>query len=574
MREMLEQLRGMVGEECAKEIFGLRFLDCDLGKTITDGGVAGDISPSPVSSPPGEDQTTSELMSDSDGRYIAPQYELRFPVEVPKAGSWVGFKLPVKISELNTPEEIKAACAKTTIECYWCGFEIEDTPQMRRRLNDSYEQEYRRTVMSDECRVMSEKEVNHERDEIPETPGGVAATGTVTVSAAERDLSPPGKNGNGVRHSDEMPLRENGGRTARYTPEGYSVGFWNPDPASMFVPFAQTMETYVKAVKSKDQGNLIPMADFYKSNWATPWDPDLDKKSRLLEMVEGSYETDPLQRMPEFHSRNMAVDSQKDLKAGPMEDRVGSFWVWVQEFDKAGNSRQLFRGFCPTWEHMLAVQRWWKVPNQRLCIDASKWGPQIEAMAALNFEVVKPKLPNPRTGSMDPFAAGWRLFYGDDKAQFLVDGRSSAVSPGQTSRPYYVARGDRKYGFYLYKYRWSNLAFERQLEAILDGGPGMAKFETLPREALKAIAQNLTADNANKTDIKDKKLIIEVIEETLKKEQGILTLEQQMSARYKGEVRGKEYYLDIKNREAHYRDCALMLLVRASQDGLLGHVQE
>jgi hypothetical protein len=42
-----------------------------------------------------------------------------------------------------------------------------------------------------------------------------------------------------------------------------------------------------------------------------------------------------------------------------------------------------------------------------------------------------------------------------------------------------------------------------------------------------------------------------------------------MSARYLVDKK----YEDIKNRKAHYRDCELMILVRASQDGLLGHLR-
>lgn len=165
----------------------------------------------------------------------------------PKPGSYVGFKIDGKISELNTPEEIKAACANTRIECYHCGFEIPDTPAMRRMLNDSYEQEYR--------------------------------------------------------------LRAVDG--ALYTPPDYTVGFWNPDPASMFVPFRETMEEYVVAFKAnKELGNAIPLRDFYLSRWARAWDA-ADAMNRISERPGANiYDIDPKKKFPGEKCRISGTDIQ------------------------------------------------------------------------------------------------------------------------------------------------------------------------------------------------------------------------------------------------------------------------
>lgn len=412
------------------------------------------------------------------------------PMEPPNPGTFVGFKIGKKISELNSADDIKAACADTRIECYACGFEIQDTRQMRQWLNDSYDQEYQLTA-----------------------PDG-----------------------------------------SKYTPPGFEVGFWNPDPASMFVPFGKTMVRYINAFKAKELGNIIELRDFYLSCWAQPWDPDAEQKNRNLDLVTGSYETDPTRLMSNFHSRNMSVDSQKKLDAGPQEDVVGSFWYVVREFDRLGNSLQRARGFARSWDEVLAVQKFWKVPNARLVIDCSKWGPQIEMVAAMNFELVTPSIPNPLNGRRDPFASGWRLFYGDKRAEFKIDGKPSAVSSGAETRMYKVERDGKTYVFRLFRYRWSNIAYEMQLDAILSKTPGMPHWESLPREGLRLPNGQLD-------------------EVTLAKEADILTFEQQMGARYKTKVRGVDKMEDIKGREAHYRDCELMLLVRASQDNLLGHVQ-
>jgi len=56
------------------------------------------------------------------------------------------------------------------------------------------------------------------------------------------------------------------------TPPNYEVGFWNPDPASVTLPFAQTMAAYIAASKAdKERGNRQPLMDFYQNRWATAW---------------------------------------------------------------------------------------------------------------------------------------------------------------------------------------------------------------------------------------------------------------------------------------------------------------
>lgn len=435
-----------------------------------------------------------------------PQKLTDNPMEPPKPGTWVGFKIQKHISELKTPEEIKAACKETTIECYWCGFQIEDTPEMRRFLNDSFEQEYRL------------------------------------------------KNESGLF----------------YTPKNFEVGFWNPDPASMFVPFAETMEEFVKAQKAKEMGNIIPIRDFYLSRWAQPWDETADQKMRNLEIVTGTYETDPSKVMPNFHSRNMGTDSQKKLEADAKEDVVGSFWFVIRECDKEGNSRQRLRGFAENWEQLIACQKYMKVPNPRHCIDASKWGLQIEMKAAMSFEMILPVNPHPLTKRRDPYPGAWRLFYGDDRAQFMVDGKPSAVSPGTPSRLYRVERDGRKHLFYIFKYRWSNYAFETQLEALLGRTAGMPRFESLTIADLRAVQEE-----SEKSGTPNGKLVAECMKATIAKETGVLTYEQQMSARYETTVRGKQKFENVligkTPRPSHYRDAELQCLARMAQDGLLGH---
>lgn len=140
-----------------------------------------------------------------------PQYELPFPIEAPKPGTFWGLKVARRFSEIENEEEIKAVAATTVFECYHCGFEIPDTKAMRRAMMATYEQDY---------------QVN--------------------------------------------------GRT----PPDFTVGFWNPDPASVTIPFSQTMYEYIVAKLTHDKlGNRKPLEDFYKNRWATAWNEDISAKS-------------------------------------------------------------------------------------------------------------------------------------------------------------------------------------------------------------------------------------------------------------------------------------------------------
>jgi len=333
---------------------------------------------------------------------------------------------------------------------------------------------------------------------------------------------------------------------------GCNVGFNVPQWINRRLSWGKIMLEKLKAQKlAAEFGNYGPLMRWWQKTAARTWDEDELRRNREVALNVGSYETDPEKLMPDFHSRDMGVDCQKKLGPDGLpvdEDVVGSFWWIIREFDKHGNSRQLARGFAESWEEWIAEQKRWKVPNTRVAIDSAKWTPSIMMKAAMEFEMVTPAVPHPLTQRKDPYASCWRLFFGDKRGEFKVQGQLRNVSEGNATAPFFVQdKAGRRFPVRLFKYRWSNLAFEKQLDAIMERTPGMPKWETLPRETLPAKVQQ--------------------------KETGILTFEQQLSARYKTTVRGADKYEDIAGREAHYRDCELMLLARASQDGLLGHVQ-
>ncbi len=63
----------------------------------------------------------------------------------PKAGSYAGMKWPpAEVLREGKPVGLTIAerAEQARWECYWCGTQIADTPELRRRIADSYEQEY------------------------------------------------------------------------------------------------------------------------------------------------------------------------------------------------------------------------------------------------------------------------------------------------------------------------------------------------------------------------------------------------------------------------------------------------
>lgn len=190
--------------------------------------------------------------------------------KIPVAGSYAGLLTPKKHSEVNTPEEIKANAAAAYLECFHCGHQIHDTKAERAQLMASYDQEYREPA-----------------------PGG-----------------------------------------GFYTPEAFEVGFWNPDPASVTIPFSSTMHEYTVAKKADDDyKNKVPLQDFYMNRWSTAWDDDLIKVVRARTQEKYDAQSD----WPEEWRghRAFVIDCQYELQ---------HFWGSVWAVSKNGKSRQLWRG--------------------------------------------------------------------------------------------------------------------------------------------------------------------------------------------------------------------------------------
>lgn len=434
--------------------------------------------------------------------------EWTIPADPPKPETFWGMKVPERFSELDTPEKIKSAAAKTTIECYHCGSELPDTRKIREAINATFDQEYRQQL-----------------------PNGIF-----------------------------------------YTPKNFSVGFWQPDPASMFVPWRETMQAYIVAVKAhKESGNIQKLIDFYLSNWATPWDgKSLSVSNRTI--TAGTY--DPLKYLEIFgkdesgaslfHSVNMAVDCQEDAdhKAATEKSITGWFWYIVRAYDRFGNSRQLARGYCKSWAAWRSVQAFWGVPNDRVMIDVVQWSEQVMNKAVEFRQMVKRSRPHPIFKTMED-SVTWKLLAASPGKQNFKGHRDGQIRPWSPEAAVYgsmIDESGKVRRIPLARILFNKTPIMLQIDSLYSGAPGMPKFEFLSRDQLKIPAAD------GKTLVPDT-LTLSMEVDGRNGRQTMLAYENQMSAQIYNKETNK---YDELRPDDHWFWCEQALLVRAGMDGLLG----
>lgn len=217
----------------------------------------------------------------------------------PKPETYAGLKTRKRHNEVSTAEEIQTAADTAFLECLHCGLEMEDTPPIREAINATFEQEYRQKL-----------------------PDGTF-----------------------------------------YTPKNFSVGFWQPDPASMFVAWKSTMKEYIVAKKADDDfKNKVPLQDFFKANWALPWDENLVTVLRARTQEKYDLQSD----WPEEWKgrRSLIVDCQHELQ---------HFWASAFAVSQTGKSRQLWRGLVRGFGDPAKAVTWTPEKNETpMLVDVQK----------------------------------------------------------------------------------------------------------------------------------------------------------------------------------------------------------
>lgn len=134
-------------------------------------------------------------------------------------------------------------------------------------------------------------------------------------------------------------------------------GFHWPAWACPDISFSKLVAEYLAAKEQDDHhGYKLPLQEFRQKVEALPWDPNTD--SEMIRIVSEHY--DPSASWPDEKFRFMAVDCQKDFK---------EFWYVVRAWAASGESRQIARGRCDTWEGVAKAQAENRVRDNNVFVD-------------------------------------------------------------------------------------------------------------------------------------------------------------------------------------------------------------
>ena len=164
-------------------------------------------------------------------------------------------------------------------------------------------------------------------------------------------------------------------QVAGVTPENFDVGFWNPDPASITISYAETMLAYMQAKIAQDKlGNIGALKEFYINRWATAWSQDMS--GRAPERIGATiYDLDP-DKKQDGSVRISSIDFQLNgthLPYQAWEISEGRrprllHWEWIKPAIE-GLPDSEAREFCKNRARELNKE--WKIEPQNCMIDVA-----------------------------------------------------------------------------------------------------------------------------------------------------------------------------------------------------------
>ena len=412
---------------------------------------------------------------------IPPVNEFASPVP-PKPDTLYGLRIRELIEEVK---DAKLASQSAYYECRHCGFEMKDTPAMRNRMQETYEQDYQVT--------------------------------------AEDGL--------------------------KYTPEDWTVGFWNPDPSSVTVKFSQTMAAFIKAKQDESAGNKLPIQAFWMNRWATAWSEK--ERGPSAPSVIGTYDPD-VKQIPNEAFRSLEVDCQQDMKESAKQGKgvAGWFWWVAEAVDRAGNTFQIGRGFAMSWDELFGpkgVKVRLGIPTRNVAIDGAHWGQTVKEMAA-KYRTLEDRDANGKLLEGGKKAvATWKIMLGDDAKGFKhKDGTWRVYSEPKTEYVDVMQPDGKWLRINLPVYRWSNFSVLSQLDLLREQKPGRPKFEVLDVSKCSKITQQ--------------------------KEVGDFTFDNQMNGHKMVETPTGRIKFGNLHPQQHYPDCCCMGIVLKAMNGKIGHI--
>ena len=343
-----------------------------------------------------------------------------------------------------------------------------------------------------------------------------------------------------------------------------NVGFNTPQWVNRRLSWGKMMLEKLKAQETnKAYGNTNDLKKWWQKTAARTWDDELFRRKSLSSIEIGSYETDPekLSFPPaQYHSRKMTVDCGKHEGIAAGNKVISKLFFEIRDWSKTGDSKQLARGMfegknpAEVWDLLQAQQRYWKVPCRRVFVDAAWMSSQVMEAAAKHFELVPPdksfQLPST-----------WRLLWGSHYNRFGKKSLPYIEEPIPRPWQAHDAKG-KLWAMSLTKITWSNFMFEDQLVRVLLK-TGNVKWENLPKDKVVIIG----LDGKPDLELTRKYLDFERDTPTV-----FRSWDSGLDSRHLDE-KNKKYEDTYKS--GHWtepRDLALMQLVGAACDGLLGHV--
>ena len=358
----------------------------------------------------------------------------------PQPGTMAGMKIPEPDSVPGKILSMEERARMAKWECYHCGTLIDDTPEFRRAIAMSYEQEYRIPI-----------------------------------------------------------LDEKGQPTGRWR-KPMAVTFTIPREANTTNSFESGALSYLKAKEAQAGGNEVPLENWYMSERARFYSKRLTQ-TRVSILTE-TVATDDKGHIPNEKFRSLEVDCQKDivesLKQG--KDVTGHFWWVAEATDKQGNTYTLARGYATSWEELFGrvkmklqadgrvervieggIKNKFKIPTRNVAIDGGNW-----------FDLIKEKAAHYRTietaqdGSGKKVWATWKVMVGDDGRGYKWEDNvwRSYWPPKNYQADVLEADGKTWLKINVPVTRWSNFAVKSILYKLRVGAPGQPKFVKCPDDAV------------------------------------------------------------------------------------------
>lgn len=231
-----------------------------------------------------------------------------------------------------------------------------------------------------------------------------------------------------------------------------NLGFTWPAWINRRIPWGVIMLEYLEAKRiQRVHGDLQPLIQWWQKRAAKSWTDQIIADAPTI----AGEDYDPKSDWPEEKWRFLLVDCQQEL---------AHFWYSAHGVAKNGESRQLERGRCLSFEDIVAIQKRWNIADQRVFLDGGY------ELTTLVEECAKHGHVHQKTGRW----LCWNLLKGSALPSFNRHLRNKAGRVVGTFRhpvsdpvKYPVRMGDQT--VFVHLYNWSNLYCKDMAARYRDG---------------------------------------------------------------------------------------------------------